>query len=218
MIGVLRRLWAASWYDKIGMLVSAYYILKGIIFYRLCFRQFGAGSQLRKPLLIHCPQFISIGNGVSIREGVRLEVIQSNPARVPDLRIGDGTNIEQNVHIVCHSRLHIGRNVSITGQCAIVDVTHPYQDVHLATKIGARIANDDSFVEIGDNCFLGIGTVVLPNVRIGKHVITGARSVITRDVADYSVVAGAPARIVSRYDFAREAWVGAMELEVSEGK
>lgn len=135
-----------------------------------------------------------------------MEVVISNAHRTPELRIGDNVNIEQNVHLICHSRLIIGNNVSITGHCAIVDVTHPYQNVEDPVKIGSRILDEDSFVEIGDGSFLGFGTLVMPNVRIGKACMIGAHSVVTRDVPDYSVAAGNPARVVRRYDAAAGVW------------
>ncbi|HZR57824.1 MAG TPA: acyltransferase [Terriglobales bacterium] len=158
-------------------------------------------------MLILNPQFVSIGKRVSVRDGIRLEVVRSNDRRIPRLVIDNDTNIEQNVHIVCHSSVHIGRNVSITGNCSIVDVTHPFEDVDDPEKIGVRIRDEDSFVEIGDGCFIGFGSVILPNVRIGKCVVIGANSVVTHDIADYSVAAGAPAVVLKRYDFTKRVWV-----------
>ena len=198
--------WHEPFLNKINRLSTLFYKTKGRLLYRLVFEKFGKGSYIRKPQFISNPMFISIGNRVSIRDGIRLEVIQDNKARNPELFIGDNTNIEQNVHIVCHSRIRIGSNVSITGNCSIVDVTHPYSDVCNPIKIGARIENDDSYVEIGDGSFVGYGTVILPNVRIGTYVIVGANSVVSRDVPDYSVAAGAPARIIKRFDPKSGSW------------
>jgi acetyltransferase-like isoleucine patch superfamily enzyme len=55
---------------------------------------------------------------------------------------------------------------------------------------------------------LGFGTVVLPNVRIGQNCVVGAQSLITRDVPDYSVVVGNPARLKRHYDADAKEWVG----------
>jgi acetyltransferase-like isoleucine patch superfamily enzyme len=181
--------------------------LKGVVFYRLVFKRFGKNSYIQKPLYIQNPGFIEIGEGVSILSGVRLEVIQTNKTRPPAVSIGNNTNIEQNVHIVSHSRIRIGDNVSITGNCAIVDVTHPYEDVGNPTKIGARVLDDDSFVEIGDGSWIGYGSVILPNVRIGKYVVVGANSVVMKDVPDHSVVAGSPARVIKRFDPISNSWI-----------
>jgi acetyltransferase-like isoleucine patch superfamily enzyme len=162
-------------------------------------------SYIIKPLLIHNPQFIAIGNHVSIRQGLRIEAIPYN-SRIPSLVIGDNVNIEQNVHIICHSRVIIGNRVTITGHCAIVDTTHPHQDVNDLRRIGDRILDDNSYVEIGEDSFLGFGAVILPNVRIGRHCVIGANSTVTKDVPDYSVAVGMPAVVVSRYDAAQDRW------------
>lgn len=166
--------------------------------YKKSFRNLGARCIIRKPLMMRNLRFVTLGNGVSIRQGIRLEVVLSNPRRIPTLVIGNNVNIEQNVHIVCHSKIIIGNNVSITGNCAIVDVTHPYGGED-SEKIGARILDEDSFVEIGDGAFLGYGSVILPNVRIGKKAVIGANAVVTHDVPDYGVVAGNPAKLHKIY-------------------
>ena len=197
----------APFLNKMQSASTVYFKIKGIVFYRIVFKRFGKGSCLRTPLLISNSDLMSIGERVLIREGVRLEAVRSDDVRIPHLIIESDTNIEQNVHIVCHNRVRIGSHVSITANCSIVDVTHPFSDVHDPTKIGGRIADDDSFVEIGDGSFIGFGSVILPNVRIGTRVIIGANSVVTRDIPDYSVAAGVPAVVLKRYDFARQAWI-----------
>jgi len=205
--GKLRRFWNLPFLDKLDELAIQYYKVKGICLYRVVFKQFGNGSYIRRPLCIRNSKFISIGEKVSVCNGVRLEVIQDRKGRIPQLTIGRGTNIEQNVHIVCHSRVQIGCNVSITGHCCIVDVTHPFAEVQYPVKIGARMQHDDSFVEIGDGSFIGFGAVILPNVRLGRYVVVGSNSVVARDVPDYTVVAGIPARIIRQYDHVQGAWV-----------
>lgn len=192
------------------------YKVKGILFYRLIFKQFGRGSCIRKPLLILNPNFISIGERVFIRDGVRLEVVRSSDARIPELVIGNDTNIEQNVHIVCQSRVRIGANVSITANCAVVDVTHPFSDIRDPQKIGSRIKDENSFVEIGDGSFVGFGAVILPNVRIGMHSVIGANSVVTKDIPDYTVAGGIPAVVLKRFDFSKGLWVRPCSTSVSQ--
>lgn len=202
----LREFWRAPFFNKLYWISTGYYRLKGALIYRVVFNEFGRGSFIRKPLLILNAACISIGEHVGIRDGVRLEVVRSSKSRIPSLSIGNNTNIEQNVHVVCHSRIRIGNNVSITGNSAIVDVTHPFEDVLNPEKIGARITDEDSFVEIGDGAFLGYGCVVLPNVRIGTCAVIGANSVVVSDVPDYSVAAGVPAVVLKRYDWEQRRW------------
>lgn len=195
--------------NKIHWLSTCYYLAKGSIFYRLVFKRFGSGSFIRKPLLILGSNFISIGKNVRIRDGIRLEIIVSQSQWSPELIIEDDTNIEQNVHIICHSQVLIGKKVSITGNCSIVDVTHPYEDISCAAGIGQRIKHEKSFVEIQEGCFIGMGSVILPNVTIGKYAVIGANSVVNTDIPPYSVAAGAPATVLKQYDFQEGKWIKA---------
>lgn len=203
----LKRFWHAPLFNKLHSVSTLYYKIKGLVLYRLVFARFGTGSYIRRPMLILNPSCIDIGDRVSIRDGARLEVVLTNTHRSPCLSIGSDTNIEQNVHIVCHNSIRIGHHVSITGYCAIVDVTHPFDSVSDVTKIGARIKDEDSFVEIGDNSFIGYGSIILPNVKVGINTIIGANSVVSTDIPDYCVAAGVPAVILKRYDWKLRAWV-----------
>jgi acetyltransferase-like isoleucine patch superfamily enzyme len=52
-------------------------------------------------------------------------------------------------------------------------------------------------ITVGNNVFIGMGALILPNIRIGNDCIIGANAVVTKDVADGTIVAGNPARVVS---------------------
>lgn len=195
----IKRFAMKPFYEKFNDIQTLYYALKTKMFYRHVFGSIGSNCIIRKPMLLKNCANAYLGDNVSIRQGVRIEIVYSNVSRIPELRIGSNVNIEQNVHIVCHSRIRIGSNVSITGNCAIVDVTHPYRVSSGTEKIGNRILDEDSFVEIGEGAFLGYGCVVLPNVKIGKMAVIGALAVVTKDVPDYGIVAGNPAHVLKIY-------------------
>jgi acetyltransferase-like isoleucine patch superfamily enzyme len=61
-------------------------------------------------------------------------------------------------------------------------------------------------VTIGDAVWIGANAVILPGVSLGTHVVVGAGSVVTKDVADFCVVAGNPARVIRRYNPAAGGW------------
>lgn len=193
--------------DKINQIHAFVAFLKTAIYYRYTFAEIGKKSLIYKPLLLSGTQFVHIGEGTLIRPGARIEAILLDPKRPPRIDIGSNVNIEQNVHIVCTSHIRIGNNVSITGNCSIVDTNHPYLDVENPVKIGARIDPSPAPVEIGDGTFVGVGCVFLPGVRIGKYCVLGANSTITRDIPDYSVAAGNPARVQRRYDAEARSWI-----------
>lgn len=59
---------------------------------------------------------------------------------------------------------------------------------------------------IGDGCYIGYGAVILAGTTLGKQCIVGANSVVRGDFPDYSVLAGAPARIVKKYNRDKAIW------------
>jgi acetyltransferase-like isoleucine patch superfamily enzyme len=202
----IRKLFDAPVSTKIAAFTYLYWRIKTCLFYRFLFKRIGHECVIYRPMIINNADCIELGDRVNIRDGVRLEAIRDPYGRIPSLTIGSNTNIEQGVHIICHNRVRIGRDVSITGRCAIVDVTHPYQDIN-SEKVGNLIADDNSFVEIGDGAFLGYGAVILPNVRIGRRSVIGANSVVTHDVPDFAVAAGAPAKVIKVYSQVLQKWV-----------
>lgn len=165
------------------------------VWHRWRFRTFGPRSFILAPQQIVNPRYISIGDRVRIRHQVRLEALDT--LREPHLVIGDNCNIEQNVHIICSHMVRIGRDCSITARCAIVDTWHPFTHIGALTKIGATLNTEPASVEIGDNCFLGIGSVIQPGVRLGRRCVVGANAVVLAgDYPDGAVLAGVPARVL----------------------
>ena len=51
-------------------------------------------------------------------------------------------------------------------------------------------------VQIGERAFIGIGSIIMPGTKIGKHSIIGAMSLVKDDIADYCVAVGIPARVL----------------------
>lgn len=110
------------------------------------------------------------------------------------------------------ARIRIGDNVGISGAsiCAIQSVT--VGDDCMIGR-GALISDSDSHpidplhrkdhsltkseaIEIGDNVFIGAHAIVMKGVRIGQGAVVGAASVVCKDVPEYAIVVGNPARVV----------------------
>lgn len=192
--------------DLCNLARLAWYRIKTRLWYAHVFQSVGAKTTIFRPMLLVNVHYASVGERVLIRPGARIELVVTESAAPPRLTIGSRVNIEQNVHIVCGSSIEIGDGVTITGNVAIVDVEHPYEDVNDRTRIGERIRTRGNHVSIGQGAFIGFNAVILPNVKIGRHAVVGAHSVVARDVPDYCVVAGNPAQIMKRYNFETKCW------------
>ena len=193
--------------DKLNYATALLVRLKGMLYYRRVFGSFGRGSALYKPMMLSNPRFMHIGKNVVIRPGVRLEAILLDPENPPELYIGNNVNIEQDVHIVFAGTIVIRDNVSITARCSLMGGSHPFFDVTSPIKIGDRLTGAKSRIEIGEGSFIGLNSVIMPNVKLGKHVVVGSSSVVKRNVPDYSVVDGNPAEVHLKYDAATKAWL-----------
>jgi len=98
----------------------------------------------------------------------------------------------------------LGEKSRCSQNCFVSGESHLFEDVSGDfTREGDKIAE----VVIEKNVWIGSNCVLLPGIRIGKNCVIGAGSVVTKDVPDFSVVVGNPARIIRRYDFNEKTWV-----------
>lgn len=86
--------------------------------------------------------------------------------------------------------IHIGKRVHITARCVIL--TH-YLDT---SQKGIHWIS--GHVYIGDKTFIGLGTIICKDVRIGANCIVGAGSVVTKDIPDNEIWGGNPARFIKK--------------------
>lgn len=86
--------------------------------------------------------------------------------------------------------IHIGDNTLVASRTTILSHEHVKREL----KNPANPWVTDTY--IGKNCFIGVGSFILPGVKIGDEVIIGAGSMVTKDIPSNSVAVGNPARII----------------------
>ena len=128
---------------------------------------------------------------------VKLHIISPPEIRMVELLRKKGVVIGDNVHIYNSSvdgnygaSVIIGNNVTITGACILAHDASTKKALGY-TKVGR--------VHIGNNVFIGYGSVILPETFIGDNVIIGAGSIVRGKVDSDSVVVGNPAKKVCSY-------------------
>ena len=105
-----------------------------------------------------------------------------------NITIGNDTIIGDHVFLDGREKLIIGDHVDIASQVLIYNSEHDINSQDFHPILGS--------VEIGDFCFIGPRAIILPGVKIGKGAVVGAGAVVTKDVAEFSIVGGVPAQVI----------------------
>jgi acetyltransferase-like isoleucine patch superfamily enzyme len=114
-----------------------------------------------------------------------------------ELRVGDGVRMSGTT-ICAAERVVVGDRCVIGANVTIVDTDFHSLDAAIRSTPGDFASARTKPVEIGSDVFVGGGSYILKGVRIGDRAVIGAASVVTQDVPADAVVAGNPARVISR--------------------
>ncbi len=112
-----------------------------------------------------------------------------------DIEIGDGFGISGST-IYATSSIKIGENALIGANCKIVDNDFHPLDAEARKKGLNEEATLRKPIIIGDNCFIGMNSIILKGSILGNNVVVGAGSVVSGVFPDNCVIAGNPARII----------------------
>lgn len=163
-------------YPKIG---SDMYLTHWLLYFkpfRLWFQKrkiknLGENSEIRPHCTILGTDNVTIGKNVIIPPGTTISTFPGN--------IDSQVVIEDDVLL--------GPNV------AIYSSTHRFDDPEVSVKLQGY---SHGITTLKKGCWIGINSVILPGVTVGKNSVVGAGSFVNKDVPDYVVVAGSPAKIL----------------------
>jgi maltose O-acetyltransferase len=127
------------------------------------------------------------GKLVLIREGVKFFY----PERIS---IGDYSGVHEECKLDGSGKINIGKYVRLAPRVEIMTSNHIFKDISIPIKLQGL---EFKRVVIEDDVWIGIGVLIVPGVRIGKGSVVAGHSVVTKDVPQYSVVAGVPAKVIS---------------------
>jgi acetyltransferase-like isoleucine patch superfamily enzyme len=171
-------------------------------FYGNSFNEFGKRVSILSPDIIDGEKYISLEEGVSFNSELWILALKTEEA-IPIIRVEYGATIGRFAHIVAIKEIIIEKNVLIADKVYISDNVHSYEDINV--PIMAQEVAFVGSVRIGENSWIGENVSII-GAKIGKHCIVGANSVVNRDIPDYCVVVGVPAKIVKRYHPRSKVW------------
>ena len=139
-------------------------------------------------VLVFHPENIRLGNNVYVGHNAILKGYFKG-----EMVIDDGTWIGQQCFFHSAGGLRIGARVGIAPGVRILTSTHSDPGPDRPIMDGAI---EFAAVRIGDGCDLGVSSVILPGVTLGRGVQVGAGAVVTCDLPDQAVAAGVPAKVL----------------------
>ena len=158
---------------------------------------------LLRPLIVSLSNIdnVHISKNVFIHAGMVLRLLGDC-----QLFIGEDTYIGPNTHISgTQGIITIGKKVMISNNVLVSTATHKYQDV--MTPIKDQGYKSKGNIIICDGSWIGVGSIILAGVKVGKNSVVGANSVVTHDVPSFSVAVGSPARIIKQYNPTQKRWL-----------
>lgn len=176
------------------------------------FAQFGPYSEIGTPTVsIVNPGGISVGTFVKIGAYAVLEALV--PDRGVTLHIEDGAYIGNFTRITAVGEVIIREEAMLADRVYVSDTNHIYEDV--TQPIKRQGLRDGRRVEICRGAWIGIGAVIVGNIRIGENAVVAANAVVRDDVPDFAVVGGDPAVVLRYHD--GEAWRWAQPRDPETG-
>ncbi|NCW12987.1 MAG: acyltransferase [Chitinophagia bacterium] len=212
----IHKRFSEGWTLK-NKLLTFYYL--SLFFVRgLCYRLFIKSAKgillIGKNVRISYPACLQLGKDTIIEDGAEINCLSNQGIQVghrvtigkyalirpsnlyggpigEGLVIGDHSNIGPYSYIGCSGKITIGNHVMMGPRVSIYAENHVFENPAILMKDQGVVKKE---VIIEDDCWIASNSIILAGVTIGKGSVVAAGSVVTENVAPYSVVAGVPAK------------------------
>lgn len=201
--------------DLMGILFTRMIMLLRGFFCRIGFKKSGRMTFIGKRVKINAKKHIVCGSGLTVEDNCSINALCKNDVKIgknfslgrnsiiectgvirelgDSLEIGDDVGIAANAFISVRGKVKIGSSSIFGPGVKLFSENHIFTDRN--TPIYLQGATRQG-IEIGEDCWIGANAVILDGVTIGKGCVIAAGAVVNKDIPDYSIAGGVPAKII----------------------
>lgn len=194
--------------EKVMMLIRG-------MFNKLFFKKSKGILFIGKRVKIKCKKKITFNGSATIEDGCFINALSKDGIKVggnfslgrnsmiectgvirelgEELVIGKNVGIAANAFIAMRGKVEIGDNTIFGPGVSIHAENHNFEDLETPIRLQGATRRG---VHIGQDCWIGSKAIILDGVHIGNHVIVAAGAVVNKDVPDYAIVGGVPAKVI----------------------
>ena len=187
------------------------YLARKTLYKRLLGRC-GGGVQFGRNVALRHPGKMHVGSGKAIDDDCLLDARGSSPggfvigervliaracliqSKVGSIEIGDGCSIGGQTTLSASGSIRLGKDVMVAGQCYLGGGR--YHTERTGVPMMKQGIYSRGPVVVGDDVWLGAGARVLDGATVGEGAIIGAGAIVAKDIPEYAIAAGVPAKVV----------------------
>lgn len=189
-------------YGILGLIRLFYFKIRGAFIFK-------NARIIRFPFRIRGVRYIKVGQGFTTGYNCRIDAFPLDDKEKYLIEIGKGVQMNDYVHIAAHKKIIIKDNVLIASKVFITDHNHgsysgENQDSPLSEPSGRKLQLAPVIIE--ENVWLGEYVSIMPGVTVGKGSIIGTMSVVTKNIPEYTIAVGSPAKVIKKFNFSTNVW------------
>lgn len=201
--------------DLMIIIIDRVFMMLRGIYHKILFKNSSGIIFVGKKVKIMSHQHLDCGGGMTIEDGCFINALCKNGVHIgknfslgrnsmiectgvirelgDELIIGDDVGIAADAFISVRGKVVIGSNTIFGPSVKLFAENHNFGDLEVPIYLQGATQNG---IEIGEDCWIGSNAVILDGVHIGKKVVVAAGAVVNKNIPDYAIVGGIPAKVL----------------------
>lgn len=191
---------------NIKKIIKRIYMFSFKFFFIIRVKAIGKNCFIGRRAQINKPKYIELKNNIRIGNDARISIYNkfNNEKLSPILKIGNNVYAGNHLTILVADEVIIEDDVLMASYIMISSENHGINPEGNLNYSKQNLTTNP--VKIKEGAWIGEKVSILPGVTIGKKAIVGTMSVVTKDVPDYTIVGGIPAKVLKKYNFEKHRW------------